>query len=56
MSCLEIGTIHIDHVDVLNITADCDESSTEKSEPKESTEEKVEESKVDTKESNDKSK
>lgn len=24
MGCLDIGTIHIDKVDVLNITADCD--------------------------------
>ena len=29
MSCLEIGTIHIDHVDVLNITADCSEDEKE---------------------------
>ena len=25
MGCLDIGTIHIDRVDVLNITADCNE-------------------------------
>lgn len=29
MSCLEIGAIHIDHVDVLNITADCSDDEYE---------------------------
>lgn len=29
MSCLEIGAIHIDHVDVLNITSDCSEEDIE---------------------------
>ena len=33
MGCLDIGTIHIDRVDVLNITADCDgEEATSKDE------------------------
>ena len=42
MSCLEIGTIHIDRVDVLNISADCSEEekeveSQEESSPSEET-------------------
>lgn len=54
MSCLEIGAIHIDHVDVLNITADCSDDEDEAKSQDESS--ILEETTVEVSEDKEKSK